>query len=311
MNYFARPYQHAAHAEGNNSATAGRILFFDCFFIIGVSLLAFLPAFAADTPSCKTTCIDTQNLEIRDITLREGTRAYAIPASKTEVDRETCANTMVDTEICEKGGVVTCDESVRYVQFKYVRHDYDQQLDENLSLVNAWIENMGIARACSVSSIVVRFGPERIYARYPLISVVLFDLDYPRGAGGSCHGQHEALTFDTSKGGTPLSLADVVRAEDFPVLKAALLRELQGNHAGVFEDFEPEQRKQAQDRTPQEADDYLSTQAWKGGFFIERGMVHINIGRFLFDCATGNFNPVEVPDRFLMPEFLAVLKKAR
>ena len=99
--------------------------------------------------------------------------------------------------------------------------------------------------------------------------------------------------------------------KDFPVLKAALLRELQGNHAGVFEDFEPEQRKQAWDRTLPEADDYLSTQGWKDGFFIERGMVHVNIGRFLFDCATGNFNPVEVPDRFLTPEFLAVLKKAR
>ena len=74
------------------------------------------------------------------------------------------------------------------MQFKYVRHDYGQQMDENLALVNAWIENMAIARACSVRSIVVRFGPERIYARDPLISVVLFDLDYPRGRGEAVMG---------------------------------------------------------------------------------------------------------------------------
>lgn len=70
-------------------------------------------------------------------------------------------------------------------------------------------------------------------------------------------------------------------------------------HAAAFEDLEPEQRKQAWDRTLREAEDYLNTQSWKGGFFIERGMVHINIGSFLFDCATGNFSPVEVPDSFL------------
>lgn len=40
-------------------------------------------------------------------------------------------------------------------------------------------------------------------------------------------------------------------------------------------------------------------------------MVHINIGNYLFDCATGNFSPVEVPDSFLAQEFLSVLKKAR
>ena len=94
-------------------------------------------------------------------------------------------------------------------------------------------------------------------------------------------------------------------------MKAALLHELQQNHAGAFEDFKPEQRTQAWDRALREADDYLNTQGWKGGFFIERGMVHINIGSFLFDCATGNFIPVEVPDTFLTPEFLSLLKKAR
>ena len=311
MNYLARECRPAVLAEGTNSATAGRNLFFNGFFVIGVFLLASLPAFATDTPPCKTTCIDTQNLEIRDITLRKSICAYAIPASTTEVDRDAGVDMTVDAGICEKGGVVTRDESVRYVQCKYVRQDFDKQLDENLALVNAWIRSMATVRARSVSSTVVRFGPERIYARYPLISVVLFDLDYPRGAGGSCHGRHEALTFDTSKAGTRLSLADAVRAENFPALTAALLHELQENDAGAFEDFEPEQRKQASDRTLREADDYLDMQGWKGGFFIERSMVHINIGSFLFDCATGNFNAVEVPASFLTPEFLSLLTKAR
>jgi hypothetical protein len=266
----------------------------------------------ADTLICTAApCIDTENLDIRNIALHEGTRNFNVPTPKTDAEREDCAVEFGESSpVCTKGGTATCDESVIYPQFAYARHFYDNATEANLAHINDRIKSMAAKHGCSVELDSSSFAATHIYARGTLLSLVLSENDYTRGSGGSCHGDFTTLPFDTRHGDAPLIMDDIIDHTDYPAPKAELLREVRASRPDAFGNFDDAAKEKAWGNTLQQAADYLDKNFWNNGFFFANGHAQVNIGDFIFDCASGNFNPVEIPDRFLKPAFRKTLEKA-
>jgi hypothetical protein len=231
--------------------------------------------------------------------------------SKNVVAEESdCEAKDPDSKQCDGHGQAACEASVSYPVIQLPAGTNIGAIAPTLAAVNADLKSEATSYTCGPENAIVKFKTERIYAHGPLLSVVAFALNYPQGAAGGCHGDYLVETFDLTQSSHRLNFKDVIQMKRYADLKKMLLLQLKADHAQEFDNFDSSDQAKEWDHVLKQAS-LLLDDAPNGSFFIEKGAVWINLPSFLFSCASGNFNPVRVPDNFLNRYFLKTLAALR
>lgn len=186
----------------------------------------------------------------------------------------------------------TCEESVGYLQFG--------GQTRGVKIINTKEKKRAENYKCSIANGVIWRLPQFAYASANLVSVEVQNMEFGRGAGGSCHGNHDFITYDAETG-NEYKLKDIVIENSFPAIGNALLADFISRYARS-DTFDLEGIKKM-------VLEYVAADSLEHyGFVVENGKLYTNIGGFILSCADGNFFPVEVPEKFIKPEFLRKMK---
>ncbi|MEQ1789853.1 MAG: hypothetical protein ABL857_05355, partial [Rickettsiales bacterium] len=197
----------------------------------------------------------------------------------------------------------TCEENVAYLQFGGKAKGAEK--------INAQEKKQAEKYKCNVDNATVQHIPEFSYASSDLISIAMYNLEYGRTSGGSCHGNHQFVTYDAETG-NEYKLKDIVGESNVPsvhdVLVNGFIRHYAEPDAAEIKDKNKYQRymegiKKSLQRY------FMREPLEKAGFIVENGKLYVNIGEFMLSCAGGSFYPAELPEKFIKPEFLQKMKK--
>lgn len=182
-----------------------------------------------------------------------------------------------------------CEEHVEHFDFKGPVPGFRAVNEAEFRAANAM--------RCSIENATVMRTAERFAVTKRTVSTAVYQSEYCRGCGGSCHGQMRLSAYD-AKTGTVLTLADAVEPSRIEALTARLVDAFVDANAGtrdrvtlrklIVEDLD--RRKLAKD-----------------GLYVEGANVFINLDTFALSCADGSFHPVAIPRDFLKPAFRARL----
>lgn len=190
------------------------------------------------------------------------------------------------------GGKCVCNELVQYFDFKGPVPGFRQVNEVERSTARRTkcsIENSTVTREAS------HFAVSKVF-----VSTAVFELEYCRTCGGSCHGRTTLATHD-AKTGKSLTVGDAITSEQLKRWKARLVQST---------------------RTPAPSPEFvnriaktvgaLSRPGFRlGGIYVENGVAYVNLDTFLLSCADGSFFPLAIPAEFVTPSFATRLRAAR
>lgn len=254
-----------------------------------VFLLAGGGARAEDAPSC--TSILARDCEpLTGITARGDLRVEVFVREQTtsfplSPDDEDYVGSCEDGK-CE------CDEDVQWLEFKGPVSGFAQ--------VNAAERAASQKTKCSVDNANVMRHPMHYAVSPRVVSTAVFELEYCRTCGGSCHGATALATYN-AKTGAAYRVRDVVKPNALTALRrhmvdAGLAAYLpKGQHASERKILVPEIERRGAGLLDQ-------------GVYVENGKVYVDLDYFLNGCADGSFYPVALPAQLIAPAFAALLK---
>ena len=190
---------------------------------------------------------------------------------------------------CPKGRC-GCVEGVEYLDFKGPVPAFRQ--------INAAERAIAAKAKCSIENANVMREVRRFAVSARLVSVAAFELEYCHTCGGSCHGRGVLATYDT-KDGRALAVRDFLKADAVEALQRHMLEYVLQNYTEAV-DREPER--------PRIAKELAARSRLDDGFFVEDGVVYVDLDSFVLGCAGGPFYPVPVPAELLTPAFAASLE---
>jgi hypothetical protein len=146
---------------------------------------------------------------------------------------------------------------------------------------------------CSIDNSAVSREAQHFAVSAHFVSTAVFELEYCRTCGGSCHGRTVLATYDAAYGAT-VRLRDAVPLARMAALKLRLV------DAFVFANFASRDRLLQRERLLKA----LASRSFADdGMYVERGKVFVNLDLFALSCADGSFYPLMVPAEFLTPSF--------
>jgi hypothetical protein len=185
------------------------------------------------------------------------------------------------------GGKCACDEDVQHFEFKGPMPGFRQ--------VNAIERDAAARMKCSIGDSTVMRTAGMFSAFAGLISTAVYELEYCRTCGGSCHGRTVLATY-AGRTGDRLLVRDAVK----PDAVAALRQHVVDHFVATFVDQaeRPRQREKL-------AADLAQRPFLDEGIYVENGTVYVNLDRFALSCADSSFYPVPVPAALLKETFLS------
>lgn len=190
-----------------------------------------------------------------------------------------------------KGGLCACREFVQHFDFKGPVPGFRAVNEAEWRAADA-------ARCTAEFSDVVREATHYAVSR-KFVSTAIYERRYCQDCGGSCHGRTALATYDATTGAV-LRVRDAVPRARWPELKQRLIEDFTAAHFA------------APDRAREAARIAASLDArniGEDGLFVERGKIYINLDLFALSCADGSFYPLEIPNRFLKPQYRRLTEK--
>jgi hypothetical protein len=182
-------------------------------------------------------------------------------------------------------GTCACDENVQYFEFKGPVPGFRQ--------VNARERAAADAMKCSIDNSTVMRAAGMFSVEGGLVSTAVYELEYCRTCGGSCHGHTVLATYDGKTGAT-LLVRDAIRANAVEALRRHIVDYVLATYVDEAERAAVRVR--------------LTTAVAERGFldegiYVEGGTAFINLDSFVLSCADSSFFPVPIPAALIAPNF--------
>ncbi len=240
-------------------------------------------------------------------TLRSTSKRFKNPIPKTGLqDENNCFNWSNDGTP-SYSPTCSCDE---YVQAFSLLGD-----TAAIRKINAADAAQAKAVHCSHQYALASRSIVKINVSRQLLSKVIRTSVRFQSDGGACHGDFTLETYDLGSG-HHYKLSEIVNKTPKSELDQAVLssfsRLYQARWDGksTADPRSEEENKKTYQNAMAATRSYLRTMdPGTTGVMIEKNKVWINIPEFLFGCASGNLNPVSLPNHLLKAEFLKQLNK--
>ncbi len=228
-------------------------------------------------------------IELQDIT--EDDRDWAIAC-----DTAQCACSGGE---CTCEGSCSCSEGVYHLAFSGEAR--------GLPGINAAEQQAAAGMQCSVADAFVTRQPMFAYASPVFVSKLIYNVNYCRGCGGSCHGNVTMATYDAQTG-REVKLADAVAEKDLPALRKVLEQAFVERHVKK-EGTSGEQEKHIT-HVKKSLPEHVRKNTEPGSpVYVEKGRLFVNIGGYVLSCSDGPFHPLEIPVAFLHEDFRQLLQR--